>query len=165
MTGELVTYKDGTPVYKNGKPLVRVRPNNGRALEQNAGGIASVAVAAREAAGVDLLRDVAIHVTLRFYMPSPSYRYGTGRNAGLLKDSATARPAKRPDVDKLVRQVLDAITGVIYADDGQVVSLLAEKHYAEGNQPPRIEVEVSVLSQQTVGMQIADEQTELALVA
>ena len=41
-------------------------------------------------------------------------------------------PATRPDVDKLSRAVLDAITdsGVIWRDDSQVVRLLAEKHYA-----------------------------------
>jgi Holliday junction resolvase RusA-like endonuclease len=78
-----------------------------------------------------------------------------------LRDAA-ARPAKKPDADKLARQLLDAITGVIYADDGQVVSLLCEKHYAEGDQPPRTEVEVSVLLQQTVGVVMPDEQMALA---
>jgi Holliday junction resolvase RusA-like endonuclease len=162
MTGELVTYGDGSPLIKNGKPLVRVRPNKGRALETNAQGIARVALAARQQAGFGLLRDCAIHVTARFYMPSPAYRYGSGRNAGLLKDSAAARPAKKPDADKLARQLLDAITGVIYADDGQVVSLLCEKHYAEGDQVPCTEVEVSVLLQQTVGVVVPDEQMALA---
>jgi Holliday junction resolvase RusA-like endonuclease len=162
MTGELVTYGDGSPVYKNGKPLVRVRPEKGRELEKHAQGIAGAALAARSRAGLALMREVSVHVTLRFYTASPAYRYGTGRNAGLLKDNAISRPRKKPDVDKWARQTLDALTGVIYADDGQVVSLLAEKHYAEGEQPPRTEIEVAVLPQQTVGVQVAVEQMALA---
>lgn len=38
-------------------------------------------------------------------------------------------PAKRPDLDKLVRAVLDALTYVIFADDGQVVHIDAGKDY------------------------------------
>lgn len=34
---------------------------------------------------------------------------------------------KRPDLDKLVRGVLDALTGVCYRDDSQVVTLTAQK--------------------------------------
>lgn len=160
---EVVTRGDGSIVYKNGKPLAVVRENNQSVKERNAKGIASVAMVARDEAGMHLLRDLALHVTIRFYTASPKGRYGTGRNAGLLKDTAVARPATRPDVDKWARHTLDALTGVVYADDGQVVSLLCEKHYAEGDQPPRTEVEVSALAQQTVGVVVPDEQ--LALVA
>jgi len=38
-------------------------------------------------------------------------------------------PIVRPDLDKLVRAVLDALTGVAYQDDSQVVRLNAEKQY------------------------------------
>jgi Holliday junction resolvase len=34
---------------------------------------------------------------------------------------------KRPDLDKLVRSVLDALTGTCYRDDSQVIMLTAEK--------------------------------------
>lgn len=42
-------------------------------------------------------------------------------------------PAVRPDLDKLTRAVLDALTdsGLIWSDDSQVVRLLAEKKYAQ----------------------------------
>jgi crossover junction endodeoxyribonuclease RusA len=35
-----------------------------------------------------------------------------------------------PDLDKLLRAVLDALTGVLYADDKQVIELRARKLYA-----------------------------------
>src|SRR5271156_56523 len=44
-------------------------------------------------------------------------------------------PDKRPDLDKLVRTILDAITGEIIADDAQVVQLLASKAYPGEDTP------------------------------
>jgi crossover junction endodeoxyribonuclease RusA len=38
-------------------------------------------------------------------------------------------PARRPDLDKLLRSTLDALTGVVFADDGQVISVHARKAY------------------------------------
>ena len=50
-------------------------------------------------------------------------------------------PIVKPDVDKLARAVLDALTGVVFTDDARVVSLVAEKHYAEGPTGAHIAVE------------------------
>src|SRR5438105_4838600 len=38
-------------------------------------------------------------------------------------------PDKRPDLDKLTRAVLDALTYVVFADDSQVVDIAASKDY------------------------------------
>jgi Holliday junction resolvase RusA-like endonuclease len=38
-------------------------------------------------------------------------------------------PSKRPDLDKLVRNVLDAITGEIIADDAQVIGAIVDETY------------------------------------
>lgn len=43
----------------------------------------------------------------------------------------------KPDLDKLVRATLDALTGVIYVDDAQVVSINARKMYGS---PERVEI-------------------------
>jgi Holliday junction resolvase RusA-like endonuclease len=48
----------------------------------------------------------------------------------------------RPDLSKLVRSTEDAMTGVLYADDAQVVELSVRKHYGA---PERVEVSVAVL--------------------
>jgi Holliday junction resolvase RusA-like endonuclease len=37
---------------------------------------------------------------------------------------------KRPDLDKLIRGATDALTGIIWKDDAQLVSIIAEKLYA-----------------------------------
>lgn len=39
---------------------------------------------------------------------------------------------KKPDLDKLARSVKDALKGVIWKDDSQVVRLIAHKSYAQG---------------------------------
>jgi len=40
------------------------------------------------------------------------------------------RPNVNPDIDKLLRAVLDSLTGVVYLDDSQVVSVHVSKEYA-----------------------------------
>jgi len=47
---------------------------------------------------------------------------------GALRDAAP-RHVGKPDIDKLCRAVLDALTGIAYADDSQVVALDASKVY------------------------------------
>lgn len=47
-------------------------------------------------------------------------------------------PDKRPDLDKLTRAVLDALTYVIFADDSQVVRIRADKDYGA----PGVSIEV-----------------------
>lgn len=39
-------------------------------------------------------------------------------------------PVVKPDIDKLVRATLDALTGIMFHDDAQVVELLTRKLYA-----------------------------------
>ena len=48
-------------------------------------------------------------------------------------------PAVRPDVDNLAKLVKDALNGVFWRDDAQVVRLTAEKRYSD---VPRTEVKV-----------------------
>ncbi len=40
-------------------------------------------------------------------------------------------PTVKPDIDKLARALLDALTGVAYVDDNQVVELQVNKSYGE----------------------------------
>lgn len=54
-------------------------------------------------------------------------------------------PSIRPDIDKLARAVLDALTGTVLEDDGLVVCLTATKDYASS--PERVGVHVEVRPQ------------------
>jgi Holliday junction resolvase RusA-like endonuclease len=99
---------------------------------------ALVTDAARQAHAGALIRG-AVRLELVFYFARPQGHYGTGRNKGQLRASAPARMVVAPDVDKLARCALDALTGVLLADDRQVTELLAAKAYADGG-PERLEV-------------------------
>lgn len=82
--------------------------------------------------------DGPLQCSVVFELPRPRGHFGTGRNAGTLRPSAPLYPGGAPDLDKLVRAVFDAVTdaGVVWADDAQVVRLVASKLYvADGSVP------------------------------
>ena len=68
---------------------------------------------------------------LSFWFARPASHYGTKNGISHLKVSAPVQPvsARLGDIDKLSRAVLDALTGVAYLDDRQVVEVLARKSY------------------------------------
>lgn len=73
----------------------------------------------------------AVSVKLEFYFVRPKSHFGTGKNSGKLKMSAPAFHIKTPDLDNLVKFVLDSLNGVFYEDDRQINNLLAWKGYGE----------------------------------
>ena len=144
---------------KNGKVITRdASGNEGLIWEQN---VASAAFVAREQAGGRIAPHQPVAVDVTFYVPRNKGDWGTGRNAHKLRPSAPRYPATRPDVDKFLRRALDALTGILYADDGQVVEVLARKRWGD---PPRAEVKVWVLGEQAEDGQLSfrpDEQLAL----
>lgn len=73
-----------------------------------------------------------IYLIIKFIMSRPQGHYGTGRNAGKIKESKLGLyPTVQPDMHKLVRAVEDALTGIIWRDDKQVVKSAIEKVYGE----------------------------------
>jgi Holliday junction resolvase RusA-like endonuclease len=49
---------------------------------------------------------------------------------------------KRPDLDKLIRAVLDGITGVLIPDDAQVIGIAASKSYCDGSHQPGLTISI-----------------------
>lgn len=90
----------------------------------------AVAAAAIEAGLKALDGPVAVDIT--FYLPRPKGHFG----ARGLKASAPAFPIVKPDADKVLRAVLDALTGVGYRDDSQVVHAVSGKRYCDEGQAP-----------------------------
>ena len=60
-------------------------------------------------------KPVAVAVILQFVLPRPK--------------KCGPRPTVRPDLDKMVRAVLDALTGVTWDDDSQVTRIVTTKAY------------------------------------
>ena len=119
--------KKGFPIRrKNGGIGVVITDANANAKPWKA----TVASAAREAySGPILTGPLSFCVT--FYIVRPKSHFGTGRNKNKLKASAPVYPATKPDVLKLARAVEDALTGVIWRDDSQIVTELMFKCYGE----------------------------------
>jgi Holliday junction resolvase RusA-like endonuclease len=63
----------------------------------------------------------ALLAKVTFVMQRPKSHYGTGKNAHVLKATAPHYHTTRPDSTKLFRSTEDALTGIIWVDDGQVM--------------------------------------------
>lgn len=89
--------------------------------------------AAQQAAGgaIAFTRGVAVHLIVTFILPRP---------ASLPK--RVQHHTKKPDLDKLTRALKDALTGVVWQDDSQVVNVTAHKRYAGLDEMPGARVVV-----------------------
>ena len=67
----------------------------------------------------------------------------TSKKKTLLMESGIIRPAKSPDVDNIVKMVMDALEGLAYKRDSQVVSVNCKKYYG---QKPRLEISIKETS-------------------
>lgn len=68
---------------------------------------------------------VAITVDAYFRIPKS---YTKGKR--LACQHNVNRPAKKPDIDNVLKAVMDALNGAAYVDDKQVVSVTCRKYYA-----------------------------------
>jgi crossover junction endodeoxyribonuclease RusA len=110
----------------------------------------------REAIRAEVQRQVlvplagAVICRITFRMPRPQGHYGTGRNAGQIRKGAPGLPAGKPDIDKLVRAVLDGLTdGGAWKDDGQVVKIDAMKVYTATGTPTGCWIELREIGERT----------------
>jgi Holliday junction resolvase RusA-like endonuclease len=84
------------------------------------------------------LYEGALALDVTFFVLRPKGHYGSYG----VKKSAPKFPTKRPDTTKLLRPLEDALTGIIWRDDAQIVTQTCSKRYGE---PERVEVKVSVV--------------------
>ena len=77
------------------------------------------------------LLDGPVRLTIAFYLPRPKS----------LPKRVTAH-TKAPDCSKLIRSTEDALTGVVYRDDSQVVEIVAGKFYAAPADSPHVDIRV-----------------------
>lgn len=78
------------------------------------------------AAGGKYYGDSLISVEIRAYYPIPK-SYSKKKKELCLK----SRPTTKPDLDNCAKAILDALNGVAWHDDSQVVSLTVDKFYGE----------------------------------
>lgn len=70
----------------------------------------------------------AVTIGINFYYEVPKTDSKKLRQAKIDKK---INPTKKPDIDNLIKSVLDGLNGVAYLDDCQVVAIIAYKFYGE----------------------------------
>jgi Holliday junction resolvase RusA-like endonuclease len=76
--------------------------------------------------------DTPLCLDARFLFERPAGHFGTGRNAGVLKDRfLLTEPTGRPDLDNMVKLICEALQGNAFKDDSRVVTIHAAKRYDE----------------------------------
>lgn len=77
---------------------------------------------------VEFEKNVPLVVNLEFGMPIPKSMSKKKRAAMIEGDISHT---KKPDVDNLVKAILDGLNKLAWADDSQIVRISAEKKYAK----------------------------------
>lgn len=136
-THEFIIYGTPTP---QGSMRAIVNRHTGRAIMMHGkrDAIASfrqaVAVAALERR-IEVTAE-PVSVAMTFVFERPGYHRGT---KGDIKERYMhLRHAAKPDIDKLIRTVLDALTGTVLVDDKQVSTVTASKYYTDDHRPRTI---------------------------
>jgi Holliday junction resolvase RusA-like endonuclease len=78
----------------------------------------------------------AVRMTVDIYRTIPR---SWPKKKQLLAEEGKLLPTNRPDVDNYAKAIKDALSGVVYEDDSQVVRLTVSKQYGR---EPRAEIEV-----------------------
>jgi len=120
-----------------GTNSVRITDDNKRSAPWKV----QVAQVAGDAMAGRPLLDGPLEVSFTFVRPRPKGHFG--RNGLNAKGRRTPYPDVKPDVLKLARGVEDALTGVVWRDDAQIVRELLVKEYGE---PERVVITVRELA-------------------
>ena len=112
------------------RPIVTTTSRSSKSWE---GLIAEAASRALNGRGQLLLG--AVRVDVEFYLPRPKS----------LPKTREVAMTKKPDADKLLRCVLDALAGVLFRDDSQVTRITTGKQYANLGDSPRAEISIEPL--------------------
>ncbi len=86
--------------------------------------------------------DCPLILRVNAYFPRPKSHYRTGKNAGILKDSAPQHMTNKPDWDN-IGKITDALNEVAFTDDKLIVTGIVSKHYSDR---PRCEVEIDPIA-------------------
>ena len=120
--GRVHTYTpDGTAAYEQ-----LVREQYRKAARIPAGGVPAGGV---PAGGVQFPDEAAIRLTVTAGFPVPKSASRKNRARML---AGEIRPAKRPDFDNIGKIIADALNGVAYRDDAQIVEAQVVKIYVDG---------------------------------
>lgn len=135
-TRQVEFFVPGTPVPKGSTKYVGKNKKTGKAVvvQQNEADIKVWSESIKWLCKAKCKGEPAtgpISLEVHFLMPRPKAHFGTGRNSNVKKQNAPYWHTSKPDLDKLVRCVKDALTGEIWKDDSQCVMVMATKVYGD----------------------------------
>ena len=128
--------KDRVPIIKAGSVVGHRIVETGN-RQAKAAWRADIRHAATQAMNGQLPLEGPVAISLRFHLRRPVAHYGIGRNQDRLKPSAPPLPTTMPDALKLARAVEDALQGICYVNDAQIVDEHLSKRYGT---PERTEI-------------------------
>lgn len=85
------------------------------------------------------LTEKALSIEIRAFMSIPSSKSKKFKQAAIV---GIERPTKKPDVDNVFKILTDALSGIAYKDDKQIVAATVNKWYAE---VPRVEALIRII--------------------
>ena len=119
------------PVWKPGqknRPVASVTDSKSPELKAFAHHVRELALVELNRVQYPCAQEQPFELLLCFYMPRPGSDFS--KATGELLGSARCSPWTKPDIDKLTRATLDALTGLVWDDDARVVRTVIEKRYA-----------------------------------
>lgn len=84
-------------------------------------------------------KEISLRAEIRAYFAVPKSASKTKRDMML---KGQINPTKKPDTDNIAKAILDALNGIAYYDDAQIVALSISKQYSDS---PRVEVCINTL--------------------
>lgn len=127
MKNEISFMIEGTPVPK-GRPR-HTRSGHTYTPEKTREAEANVrAEYIEQCKGFMFPSDVPLNIHCNFYMPIPK---GTSKKRKAAMHMGTEQPLKKPDIDNLLKLILDALNGTAYEDDKQIVRIAGRKTYTD----------------------------------
>lgn len=86
-----------------------------------------IALTARQAMAGGLLLEGPVATVMEIRLPIPQ-SWPKRKQAAAL--AGTEYPTKKPDADNVIKAIFDALNGVVWHDDTQVVDIVVRKRYA-----------------------------------
>jgi len=120
----------GRPRFANAKGRVITRTPDKTVLYENL----VVTEYRRQVGDVKFPDDAIIDLRIMAYFTIPA---SASKRKKAQMENGELRPAKKPDMDNIIKVIADSLNHVAYRDDAQVVDCQIRKFYS---QQPRIEV-------------------------
>ena len=137
-------------IIVQGEPVAKGRPRFSTVKTPGGDSFVSTYTPKKTAAYEDLIRwsykaqsgdvvfpkgcELSLTVSAFFAIPKSAPK----KKRSLMEDGSI-RPIKRPDADNVLKTVADALNGVAYHDDAQIVTARIDKFWSDN---PRVEIEI-----------------------